>query len=123
MSHSRKIHDLKSLREEKVERKAEVIASEAKIKMNLSTLKEQLFSLEGNEFSLADLGNFSSPAYLMVSKGISNLLIKKWIKPKSKIAKKAATFFSSILIQRLIQGVGKKVIQKVAESNTDRLNK
>ena len=95
MNNKANISDLKSLKLAKVQLKSQILKNELEIQENLINFKESLF--DSSESAKDSLLGISSKE---ISKLLSSFIIAKMIKPKSKLVKKAAIFFSSLIIQK-----------------------
>ena len=118
-NNSNKITDLKSLRLARAQLKAKSLKSELEIQAKISALKDGLFS-SGSISHSADGGLDISSKDL--SRLISSFVIGKWIKPKSKLVKKASIFFSSLLLQKYSSKLTKAISKLIPSSNQAKLN-
>lgn len=118
-SSSTKITDLKSLRLARAQLKAKSLKSELEIQANLSALKEGLFS--SGSISHGENGGLDISSKEL-SRLISSFVIGKWIKPKSKLVKKASIFFSSLLLQKYSSKITSAISNLIQPTNQTKLN-
>ena len=118
-SNINKIKDLKSLRLARAQLKAKSLKAEMEIQANLSNLKESLFS--SGSISHGENGGLDISSKEL-SHLISSFIIGKWIKPKSKLVKKASIFFSSLLLQKYSSKLTKAISKLIPSSDQAKLN-
>jgi len=116
---SNKISDLKSLKLAQAQLKAKSLKSELEIQAKLSALKDGLFS--SGSISHGEDGGLDISSKDL-SRLISSFVIGKWIKPKSKLVKKASIFFSSLLLQKYSSKLTKAISKLIPSTNQAKLN-
>ncbi len=97
MSSKSKISDLKTLQLAKVELKSQILKNEHVIEEKIMLFKENLFDSTDDKNESSSLFGISSK---LISNLLSSFIITKMVKPRSKTVKKAAIFFSSLIIQK-----------------------
>jgi len=101
------IKSIEELQLIKAEKKATLTHQEVEIKAKFEAVKEQLFSLDSLLPAALKEGKSAITSKLL-SGGISRFIVNKWLKPKSKLLRKAGVFFSSIILNQLINFVGER---------------
>lgn len=102
-----KVTDLASLRRAKSELEAHLESKKVSIQVNVQNLKNNFTPLKDLLISSGNSENLSDfPSKLMVK-----FIVKKLIKPKSKIISKASIFVGSFLIDKF----GRDIQEKIAK--------
>lgn len=107
------INDIEQLRLRKSEIKVTIHNQEIQLISGFSELKNNLFSFGSTEIENTGFGSLKKGVIPFISKSLVSLVVTKWLKPKSRLATKAAFFLGSSLIQKLFEEGGKKVIQRL----------
>lgn len=123
MTNQTKIINLKSLKLAQTQLKAKSLKSEIEIQANLAALKDSLFTNSnisaGGE---TDANSFLGLSSKDLSRIVSSFIISKWIKPKSKLVKKASIFFSSLLLQKYSSKIIKAITKLIPPTDQAKLN-
>ena len=113
MTNQTKITNLKSLKLARTQLKAKALKSEIEIHSNLEVLKYSLFTMSGSNGSESAAESFLNISPKELSRIVSSFIISKWIKPKSKLVKKASIFFSSLLLQKYSSKIIKAITKLI----------
>ena len=106
------IKNIEQLRLKKSEIKVTIHNQEIQLISGFTELKSDLFSFGSTEIESTGFGTLKKGIIPFISKTLVSLVVTKWLKPKSKLATKAAIFLGSF-IQKLFEEGGKKVIQRL----------
>tara|TARA_R110002096_G_scaffold169779_4_gene341551 strand:+ start:9923 stop:10267 length:345 start_codon:yes stop_codon:yes gene_type:complete len=107
------IKNIEQLRLKKSEIKVTIHNQEIQLISGFTELKSDLFSFGSTEIESTGFGTLKKGIIPFISKTLVSLVVTKWLKPKSKLATKAAIFLGSSFIQKLFEEGGKKVIQRL----------
>ena len=107
------IKNLQELRLKRAELKMTVKSQEINLASSFGVLKNQLFSFENSELDLLNIGDLRKEIVPLISNSLVSLMVTKWLKPKSKLVKKAAIYFGTSLIQNLILKGSKQLVKRL----------
>lgn len=106
------IKNIYQLRQRKSELQTTIVKQEFQIISGYYALKDELFAFDNLESGVFDLATLKSKVIPYVSQSLVRLAVNGWLKPKSKLVKRAALLSGTYMVQKLLEALGKKVIKR-----------